>query len=321
MKHTATTVDLSTSPAHRWNLSEGQRASAIKLAELYNRDINIGDELSAYVMTVTDQVIPESLLDEIHGLASSLKIEPTKIVIANLYYDLLKAVLGCTAFAFNRDDGPLHARNLDWWTEDEALAELSMVTNFVNGPQGDFVTVGWPGLLGAFSGVAKGRFAITLNAVTSIEPTTIAMSVVMLIRDVLQNTADFETAVARLTDTKIANDCLLLVTGTKPGQAVVIERTPSNAAQRWIEDRPFISVTNDYLALDADTAEASSQLLETACARRERIEALLSEQGPPDLETCLSYLDDTNVRMQITVQQMAFQASTGATLLASEADE
>jgi len=38
------------------------------------------------------------------------------------YYDALKVILGrafgCTAFATDAPGGVLHARNLDWWTEE-----------------------------------------------------------------------------------------------------------------------------------------------------------------------------------------------------------
>lgn len=50
------------------------------------------------------------------------KVPLDEVVCGNLYYDALKAVLvGCTAFAVDTPTGPLHARNLDWWTENDSL--------------------------------------------------------------------------------------------------------------------------------------------------------------------------------------------------------
>jgi hypothetical protein len=91
------------------------------------------------------------------------------VALSNLYYDALKVVLGCTAFAVDAGEATLHARNLDWWTKNAALARYTTVCHFIGGAGGPFTTIGWPGFVGAFSGVAPGRFAITLNAVLSLE--------------------------------------------------------------------------------------------------------------------------------------------------------
>jgi hypothetical protein len=42
--------------------------------------------------------------------------------------------------------------------------------------------VGWPGFAGGFSGLAPGRFAVTLNAVFSNDPVEVATPITFLIR-------------------------------------------------------------------------------------------------------------------------------------------
>src|SRR5207237_8286843 len=140
------------------------------------------------------------------------------------YYDALKVVLGCTAFAIHVGDVILHARNLDWWTENAALTRYTTVSRFIGGPVGEFTTIGWPGFTGAFSGIAPGRFAVTLNAVLSDEPLQTASPVVFLLRQVLEEASDFQSALRILTETPLASDPLLLLTGTRQGEMVVIER-------------------------------------------------------------------------------------------------
>ena len=58
------------------------------------------------------------------------------VVLCNLYYDALKVILsrdfGCTAFAIDAPGCVLHARNLDWWTENSALARNTATSHFVN---------------------------------------------------------------------------------------------------------------------------------------------------------------------------------------------
>lgn len=71
-------------------------------------------------------------------MASATDIPLSALVVGNLYYDLFKVVLhrtfGCTAFAVETDQGILHARNLDWWTQNVMLAWYSTVTRFIGAP-------------------------------------------------------------------------------------------------------------------------------------------------------------------------------------------
>ena len=68
----------------------------------------------------------------------------------------------------------------------------------------------------------------------------------------------------------------------------------------------------------AKAHEAVKELDPQPLSRRElydRIADLLGSTPPKDLETCLDLLGDDRVQMEITVQQMAFAASSGAWLL------
>ena len=152
------TVDLAVSPRERWLFTDAHVCAASKLLDVYNNDLGVDEETMAYVASLASVILPEAIADELEAVASTLGATFPQAVLGNLHYDLLKVVLGCTAFAVDTPDGPVHARNLDWWTTARILNDGTVVTNFVNGPCGEFLTVGWPGFLGAFSGVAKGRF-------------------------------------------------------------------------------------------------------------------------------------------------------------------
>lgn len=268
-----------------------------------------------YVASLASAILPEGIAEELEAVASTLGSTFPQAVLANLHYDLLKVVLGCTAYAVDTPDGPIHARNLDWWTTARALNDGTTVTHFMNGPRGEFLTVGWPGFVGAFSGVAKGRFSVTLNAVLSDEPSQVALPVVFLIRQVLEEAGTYHEAVVKLSETNIATDCLLLVTGTLPGQMVVIERTPTKFAHRNPTTAEPLRVTNDYQLIDADSGEPANELMRTSCGRFTRIAELLVDEPPLTLERCIDHLSDDRVMMGITVQQMAFRASSGEYLV------
>lgn len=309
---TDTTVDLTRAPGERWQLSTQHVAHARQLIDFYFKDLGVTDEVAETVLEMGRPVVPEPYWEEIESIATQIGVTPARALIGNAYYDLIKSEMGCTAFAADTPDGPLHARNLDWWTEGGLLQNTTALTRFEGGPAGVFFTVGWPGFIGAFSGMAPGRFAVTLNAVLSEEPAQLAMPVVLLIRKVLEDAVNYQEAVERLSITTIPCDCLLLVSGIKRGEMCVIERTPTKYERRGPESGAIV-VANDYLLMNYGGVPRG-ELQESSCGRFDRISSLIRE-GPTTLGECLGYLNDPQVRMGITVQQMAFRTQSGNLLL------
>ncbi|MCW9016048.1 MAG: hypothetical protein OQJ89_03725, partial [Kangiellaceae bacterium] len=95
-------------------------------------------------------------------------------------------------------------------------------------------------------------------------------------------------------------------------QAVVIERTPKRFAHRWAKDGK-VGVTNDFHILENYSAVdiSDNELVATSCGRFNRTNELLQTQLPKSFADCYDFLSDEKVKMQITEQQMVFQASTG----------
>lgn len=305
-------VDLRRSATLRWDLSLAEEAAARELLAMYQRDLGLPAPL---VAELSRPAVRADYWDEMQGLASRAGVSIEEVVCGNLYYDALKAVLvGCTAFAVDTPAGPLHARNLDWWCENDALRKHTTQTKFLGAREGEFTTVGWPGFVGTFSGVAPRRFAITLNAVISDEPLQMAAPVVFALRQVLEEAGNFESALRTLQTMPLASDSLLLLTGVSEGEMAVIERTPTRAEVRFAE-AGCLFVTNDYRKMHTGLRGFESELQQTACRRYDRISELVASRVPRDATECLNYLKDPAVRMGITVQQMVFHAATGTCLV------
>jgi hypothetical protein len=313
------TVDLRRPPEDRWHLTPAQCQQGRELLASYRADLGISRDASELLLSSAREVVRAEHWAEMEALSRLVDLPVSDIALCNFYYDVLKVVLdrtlGCTAFAVDAPDGILHARNLDWWTENAALARFTCVCHFVGGPVGPFTTIGWPGFIGAFSGIAPGRFAVTLNAVLSLEPAQLATPVVFLLRSVLEEAQSFEEAQAVLSNAPLPCDCLLLLTGIRSGELVVMERTPSRYAIRQARDG-YVGVTNGYHQLTAGLGDTSSELLATSCQRLLRVEALIGNERPRNPQDCFRYLSDPEVRMQMTVQQMVFRAATGEHWLA-----
>lgn len=304
-------VELKQPPGRRWSGLRGRERDANALLDTYLRDLGATPELVSFVAEAATATSPADYLEEVRGIAALIERPFDEVLVGNVYYDVTRHLLGCTALAVDTDEGPLHARNLDWWTEERRLADLSVRVRVSNAPAGDFELVSWPGFIGAFSGVAPGRFAITLNAVLSNEQPALAISTSFLVRRAFEEAADFAAAVELLRATPIASDCLLLVTGTRRGEMVVIERTSTRAALRWPEDG-MVCVTNDYRLLEGEAvAGATSELVRTGGSRYVAATELARAAPPASADLAFTILQDPRVKMGCTVQHMVLSAARG----------
>lgn len=303
------TIPLDDSPRRRWQLSAEHAQWAHELIQAGVEELGEAGVHRLALKLYAALYVKRQYRKEIQGIAEQAGVSYVAALAGNLYYDFVKLILGCTAFALNTPNGPVHARNLDWFSHGDALAAFTTISNFVRDDGVRFRAIGWPGGVGVLSAIVPGRFTVTLNAVLSDEPSRIAESVALLIRDVCQNAATFGEAVDALSTRRITSDCLLLVTGIQHGEMVVIERTPTRHALRTT-DRDFIVVTNDYRVLDCDAAQDSGEIYQTACNRYDAATARLSSTLPQSFEQCFDVLDDEQIRMQMTVQQMVMCART-----------
>ncbi|MCP4639219.1 MAG: hypothetical protein GY851_02230, partial [bacterium] len=155
------------------------------------------------------------------------------VVLANASYDLASSSHACTGFAIDGPAGPLHGHCLDWDVGADVLREQARIVAFAL-PNGRAVlfSLGWPGFLGVFFGWVPGFFAVTLNAAWSTDPRECAAPLGYAIRQAMSVETSFDGLVSFLTNCTLTSDCLLLVTGARPGEMVVVERTPTRAAVR-----------------------------------------------------------------------------------------
>ena len=301
-------IDLSLPPSTRWVLTPQQVDWAKSLVETTLDEIGGVEPYRELIELYAADHITESFAAELASISALCERPYLDVLTANLYYDFVKLLLGCTAFAVNTPNGPIHARNMDWFSENNCLSEFTTITSF-NGPH-PFQSVGWPGFAGVFSGIAPGRFTVTMNAALSNEPQVPGQSIAILIRDALESCSDFAAAVELFSTTTITSDCLLLLTGPKANQMLVIERTPTNHAHRHPEDGQLI-LTNDFRVSSQPAPQTDSPLYSSTCSRYDATCQQLDSGHPSTPEDCFPILNHADVRMSITVQQMVMSARSG----------
>ena len=302
-------VNLDLPADERWKFLLNFKQEINDLLQCYLNDFKDAAFIFESIGLYKQAIISNDYLNEIDFIASISNYSPDEVLIANLYYDVLKFYFGCTAFAFEHKGNIVHARNLDWWTENNLLSKHSKIFNFQRNGKTVFKTVGWVGFIGALSGIKPQKFSLTLNAVLSNDSPELATPISFLLRDVLTSAQTFDEAKKQLESTTIASDCLILLSGTQPNEMIVIERTPKRFATRQAEN-DFIIVTNDYKQLE-NNLSGESILQSTSCGRYERVETLLNYHKPNSLDESLKVLMDERIMMGITVQQMVFDNTSG----------
>lgn len=311
MKPITYQVNLDLPPSERWLFLKDHRLVIESLITTYLSDFAGDDIITQNLEMYKLAIVPKSYQEEISSIASMTKFSENQVLMANLYYDILKFYFGCTAFATYSGGKMWHARNLDWHSNEDLLRKHTAIFEFVQNGAVLYKTVGWPGYIGALSGIRPGCFSVTLNAVLSNDAPEIAYPISFLLRDVLEEESNFVSARDRLTNTTIASDCLLLLSGVENDEKVVIERTPKRSAHRGQSD-DFVVVTNDYKVLDNSTpGTAQNTLQATSCGRFDSAGRLLSSQEKYDEKTCMAILKNPDVMMEITMQQMVFHNKTG----------
>ena len=250
--------------------------------------------------------------DEVDELAALLGASPAEIVLANIYYDL--AAGGCSTFVQPAPAGPILARSLDWNFSRQFLRKHTTVYRFLSAPCGPYATVSYPGLIGALTGMAPGRFAIAINYVrhaTESGKAKIASRglkgywpTTWVVRQALDHAATFADAVRHLSRTPLLAPVMFTVAGTAPGEGVVIERTPDRAVVRRMEDDGApVCLTNHYVSDDLIDSNEGIEEIDTV----ERLDALergLADNVVHDAHAALKLLSHKSLMSLITAHQV-----------------
>jgi hypothetical protein len=254
---------------------------------------------------------------EATAIAQRVGVAWRDVMVANISYDLaLGTTWGCSTAAIATADGPVLARNMDWWPE-SLLAQTSYLIHACAAGRPRYHNAGWPGMLGVVSGLSARGFGVVLNAVGSEEPPCwTGYPVLLFLRSVLEDAEDYEDAVARLCRQRLAAPGLFTIVGTRNDQRVVIERTPRRHTLRHPESdgQPLIA-TNHYRATVASAeTDALEALYASTCSRFESLTALLTGYDPGDTindDALLFILTEPLVRQEITAQHVIMRPASG----------
>ncbi len=219
----------------------------------------------------------------------------------------------CTSVAFHQPGlGMVHCRNLDWpiWQMKRASVILDCQSE-----AGSFKAVSVPGMVGVLSGVAEGRFSITINSNDygdHLVPCMSGWSAALLVRWIFENCRSYEEALRELKKTPAFVPFYAMVAGPGKGQAAVVEVNTDGKGRIYKQPNYPVALANHYPGETSDEAEWEDSL-----ARQDCVEERALKCKAKSLLGCFSVVndDDELVTFGDTVQSMVLHPRSGAVLL------
>ncbi len=179
---------------------------------------------------------------QIRAEATAMDVDPIDLAIGNLCYDLMMGSMGCSTMALATSEGPVLARNMDWFPA-EKIAKASCLMDI-----GPAIVAGFAGMVGVVTGMSKRGFALAVNAVFGgFEPS--GYPVLLFLRHILDEADGYESATAMAFNEPLMAGALITIVGVKNDQRVVVERRPG-AAKRRMPEGGLLCVTNHYRKMD-----------------------------------------------------------------------
>jgi tetratricopeptide (TPR) repeat protein len=208
-----------------------------------------------------------------------------------------RPVVGCTAFAAGpgatRDGHLLVGRNFDF--EAGRVFDRNKIIGCYRPSRGRaFLSVVWPGMAGAITGLNEDRIFCSINGAHSESKDNIGTPVSLVVRQVLQYAGSVEEAVGIIRDARVFVSDSYLVADGKTGEAVVVEKSPARVeVRRILEDILLQSNHFECGGFDDDEGNREYQRIGTSVPRHRRLAELVQRhRGALDVPTAVAILRD-----------------------------
>ena len=234
---------------------------------------------------------------QVDEAAADLGVDVLVLTLAQLNYDLALSQYACSTMALATPDGPVVARNMDWCPADLIAGASCLV------PTAHGLSAGFVGSVGVVTGLSQRGFGVVLNAVIGGGPDPEGYPMLLFLRHLLDEASDFDDALRRATQTRLASSALITLAGTRNDQRVVVERSPTRAeVRRPTGDQPLLT-TNHYRQL----ARADEPCDRFGCLTRWTRDL----PARPGVEDLLALLTREPVANEITAQHIILHPASG----------
>ncbi len=234
--------------------------------------------LLAFMNRGMDKHIPVEYLEEIYGISFShpdtfdfVGGKYNRVLNYHAAHDIGHALrqymlVGCTSFSawggMSEDSSLIVGRNFDFFVGDDFARNKTVA--FFNPDKGNkFMTVTWPGFIGAVSGMNEHGLTVTLNAAASDPPLSVKTPIAILAREILQYASDIDEAfaIAQKRETFVSET--IMVGSAKDGQSALIEKTPRKTVLFRSADEKLIC-SNHYQSPEFAADKANQENIRTS---------------------------------------------------------
>ena len=158
-----------------------------------------------------------------------------------------RPVIGCTAFAAvgkqTRSGALLVGRNFDF--EAGRHFDVNKIIGcYVPAKGYAFLSVSWPGMAGAITGVNSKRIYCSMNGAHSADKDNIGTPVSIVVRQVLQYAGTLDEAIETIRAARVFVADSYLVADGKTGAAAVVEKSPGTTAVRRMAAGPLLQANH-----------------------------------------------------------------------------
>lgn len=214
-------------------------------------------------------------------------------------------LVGCSSFAAwgaTSEDGEMVVgRNFDFYVGDD-FAKNKLITFAAPDSGFRYASVGWAGMIGVLSGMNEKGLTVTINAAKGSIPTSAAMPISILTREILQYAQNIEQAydIAQRAQTFVSES--ILIGSANDNRAVVIEKTPKQTAL-YTPDGELLICTNHFQSPEFAQDEYNVENIKQSDSRfrYNRIDELIKKSQPINYSRAMDvlrnrlYLEDADM--------------------------
>lgn len=325
-------VDMKLRPSKRLKeVVAGELDAAISLFKEARKEFKDVPELVLQGFGALYREYDGAFQGEIQTWADALKVSFGEVAVVNCGYELdhlehrwsipeliwkIISPFGCTTGIREvMGWGMAHLRTLDWPLP--KMAEATRLFRYRKGTH-EFVSVGFPGFVGALSGMVPGEYSATINWAPPSDMPDFHIGPSFLLRKTLEECRTYQEAVAHLKRVRLSTSVFFTVCGKAPGEGCVIERTAEKSVVRpllnGIEAQSNHYVSNDFDQFNGTlVAYKTDPLIPTTCKRRERMLENLAAAPTPakSLAELFPLMSVDPVKNEETIQRMIFCPAKG----------
>jgi hypothetical protein len=270
---------------------------------LYGQPGIIGWGMRRAVRTVAGTMatqMPQRYRRELAGIARAADVPYRDLLLIGCFDDVLANLrllgalfgrLGCSVFAVTAERSAskelVCGRNLDYfvmsaagedaWTATRYMKEHVAVVEYAPAGRPSFVSVGWPGFIGAATAMSERGIVVSSTTVATLFGWPVATPATFLYRRVIEEAVTLEQGIAMIRHARRTQGNNVLLGSGDEGTAAIVEYTPLRLAVRYPEGG-WVAATNHFNHPEMVRHHAN-QRFQSSTERLARLEELCDSDG------------------------------------------